>query len=677
MEKFSQIESLLPDKKDISSILSRNVKELPSIPVVVIKLLKLTRDENYSTGDLVKLVETEPAIAAKVLRIANSAALGMRSRIASVKHAIVILGFAAIRNIALEASIYEHLVMPGGTSRFNRLFFWQHCLTVANLSKIMAGELHHPDPEEVYVAGLLHDIGKIILDVYGRITYRDFLGIQHKGHGLKVEEEAKFTGLSHDDVGAYFCHRWGLHESITLAVKLHHQKFSHLDLAERDGLLVAIISLANFIAWAQGVGSVNMLHHPILQPEVTELIDLSSLNMQTLISTMDNEVKCTGQFYNFTFPSNEQFRGNLLRANIDLSRINTEYYYQQDELNKKIEALISLKKSLTSPHQSLQSEEIIYNTLQAIQQDFKFDRLYVLQIDHTTRSLFSTQILDTTSPEQPLTEIDIHITPFLESFIQCLRYKSPACVRGNTTDELMVLQNLQVKEIGLIPITNNNQLTGIIGVDNISNGKNIELHELSAVTIVANELGMALENAKLFQAYKHKASIDVLTGLLNRASIEELLSESIRQAQNDQIDLSLGMVDIDFFKKFNDNFGHLAGDSILKLLASTMQKFSRPSDHIGRFGGEEFLFVLNNTNFPDAFSFGERLRREVEQLGLLLSKRFTNHPLTISIGITAYQLDMKTTSDLIGTADKALYMAKDAGRNKVVGLCGPTTRISR
>lgn len=672
-----KIDSLLPDTKEVAAILVRDVEELPSIPVVVVKLLKLTQDERSSTVDLVRLVETEPAIMTKVLRIVNSAAFGRRKRITSVYHAIVLLGFSTIRALALEVSLYEQLVGPGSISPFDRIFFWQHCLAVASLSRTLARELDHPDPEEVYVAGLLHDIGKIILDVYGRITYRDFLKAQDNSHGLLLDKEAKFMGLAHDDIGSYFCHLWELHPSITLAVKFHHQRFADQDLPDRDNLLVAIVSLANFISWAQGVGSVNMLHHPILQPEVTEIIDLSRLDLQAIILAMDKEVKATAQFYDFTFPSIEQFREHLLRTNIELSRLNTQYYFLHDQLKKKIQSLIHIKKSLTTPYKSLDTEEIIANTLEAVHLDFGYERIYVLQVDEATRSLTSTAILDRSGSTNPLEAVTIQVTPFLEAFIDCLRSKTPTLVTGVTRDEQKVLFDLRVDEIGLVPITNNNQIIGLIGVDNIESAIPIELHDLSAVTIVANELGMALEHARIFHQFKIKASIDALTQMHNRASIEELLTKEFHRAREGEIVLSLGMVDIDHFKKFNDNFGHLAGDSVLKLLASTMKKFSRPNDAIGRFGGEEFLILLKETDFNAAFRYGERLRREVEKLGHLLSRRFTDHHLTVSIGIAAYEPVMAGVGDLINKADEALYMAKEEGRNKVVGMFGDRRKISK
>lgn len=299
---MQEIPSLLPQPKAVAAALDRPVSELPSLPVVALKLLKLTSDIESSSLDLARVVETDPALTAKVLRIINSAAYALPRKISSVQQAVVLLGFSTIRTLALEVTLFEQLVPSQHGLAFDRIFFWRHCLSVAGLSMAFAESLGHPEPQEVYVAGLLHDIGKIILDVYGRISYREFLNNISRSEGLLVEEERALIGLSHDEVGAFFCAEWGIPQGIMLAIRFHHQRFGHLNLPADQALLVASVALANFIAWTQGNGSVNLLGHPILQPEVEQIIDLERLNLQDMIRRMEQEVKSAADFYQFTFP---------------------------------------------------------------------------------------------------------------------------------------------------------------------------------------------------------------------------------------------------------------------------------------------------------------------------------------------------------------------------------------
>lgn len=666
----------LPPAEEVHAVISNRKVDLPTIPLVILKLLHITSDEYASLNDLERLVETEPAILTKMLRIVNSAAFSLSHKVSSVREAIHHVGFRAIRTLALEVTLFEQLVVPSRRHHFDRIHFWQHCLSVACMSKAIAEEVNFPDSDEAYVAGLLHDIGKIILDVYGRISYSEFLKHLPPSNGLLVDEESQVIGIGHDALGAFFCAEWGLPENLVFAIRLHHERFAHLGMRPEQALLVAIVSLANFVTWTQGIGSVKILRHPILPPEVATLIDMEHISLRSLLERMDREVRGIADFYNFSFPSAEIFRENLLRATIDLSRRNTEYHYHEAELQKKVESLATLKKSVAAPHRSLDPREIVQCTLEAVQREFQYDRLYVFQIEEKRRMLVVTDCIDTAGAGDGLMGREVEVTVQHEGFMSCLRQKSPVVVGGATEADRELLRLFGIAEMGLIPITSDNKVLGLIGVDCIRSGRAVDAAELFPVSIVANELGMALERARLFEKYRVKAAFDDLTSLHNKGSISELLAGLYRRAAAGQETLSVAMLDIDHFKRFNDSFGHLAGDNILKLLATALSRFSRPGDHLGRFGGEEFLVILTDTDFDQAMKYAERLRREVEKLGKLLLKRYRGQPLTISIGIAAYEPDLKSWGMLVAKADEALYGAKNSGRNRVVGLCGPIRKSS-
>jgi len=658
------IEEILPERQDVAAVLREDVANLPSPPVVAVKLLKLVRRENASTDELTRVIETDPAISAKVLRIVNSAHYGLRNKISSIGHAVVLLGFAEIRNLALEVSLFEQLTGKHGRHAFDRTFFWRHCLSTAKLAQAIAAHAGHPDPSEVYVAGLLHDVGKIVTDVYGRITYGAFLIHMANSDEVMEEEERKLIGLGHDDVGAYVCAEWGLPDPIVLAIKFHHQRFGRLPLDSDARLLIAAVALANFITWTQGLGSAKMLRHPILQPEVEEIIDLSAFRFGDLIRRMDEEVKGIAEFYEFSFPTTDQFRENLLYNNLRLCRMNTKFYYMHDNLKHKLHSLHRIKRSIVQPHQSLDPEEIIRSTLTAIQQDFHFDRLFAFGIDRPLGLLTQTGGLDPHGG-RPLPHINIPLHKKAGAFLACLRNQEPRIMEGDSRAEQNILQLLQVNAVGLVPITSNSRSTGLIMVDNYRSRLELRIEELEAVAIIANELGLALENARCYEEVKSLAFIDGLTGINNRVALDRYLDKAVARSRAGGGPVTLGMVDVDYFKRFNDDFGHLAGDSVLKLLATIMKKVSRPTDVVGRFGGEEFMFILRDTAMGDGLRYAERLRREVAKLGRLLTERFPGRPLTISIGVAALESTMARGTDLVKAADAALYRAKKNGRNQV------------
>ena len=656
---------ILPLESDIKEVLKLDITEVPSFPPVMAKLLEICSDEGASTQDLSKLVETDPGISARVLGIVNSALYGLRQNITAVSDAVIYLGFDEVKKLCLGVTVFEKMFKSKKKRQFDRIFFWRHCLCVATLSKAIAEEILYPKPGEAYISGLLHDFGKIFFDLQGRVNYGDFITNVTKSTGQMITEERELMGMGHDDLGAYYSSLWHLPESLALAIKYHHQRYEHLDLSKEETLLISIVSLANFLSWTQGMGSVDIIRPPILQPEVEKNINLNKIDLIKVITHMDREMKNTSKFYNFVFPSSNQFRENLLRANLKLCSINTIYYYLGEQQSETVD-VTRIRESISTPHRSLDPKEIITSTLKAIYKDFKFDRLYVMKVIKNIRSLKVIELFDAVGTEMDLKAIEIPINKVAGGFVHCLRNQEPVIVRGRTSGEKEALKQFKIKEMVIVPFYSNNKIIGLLGMDNVVSKKAIRPDVLSSIAIVANELGMALENAGTYNEAKAVSLKDGLTGLLNRVAIDDLLAKSFRKAVDGKNDLSLVMIDVDFFKKFNDKFGHQAGDNVLKLIATTLKKLSRPFDHVGRYGGEEFIVILNNTDLEKAIVYAERIRKEIEHLGTLLINRFPGLSLTVSAGVSEYQKSVKNRDKLIAMADKALYRAKKTGRNKVV-----------
>lgn len=161
---------------------------------------------------------------------------------------------------------------------------------------------------------------------------------------------------------------------------------------------------------------------------------------------------------------------------------------------------------------------------------------------------------------------------------------------------------------------------------------------------------------------RQKALIDTLTGLPNRAAWNERLDQEIDQLQKSRSSLLLGILDLDHFKRINDGYGHLAGDKVLKIVATQLKRHLRAADFLARFGGEEFVILLPHTQMADGLALLERLRQTVEACPF----HFKGEPVTItvSMGITTFRPGER--SDLVlKRADQALYRAKDQGRNRI------------
>ncbi len=163
---------------------------------------------------------------------------------------------------------------------------------------------------------------------------------------------------------------------------------------------------------------------------------------------------------------------------------------------------------------------------------------------------------------------------------------------------------------------------------------------------------------------------DPLTEVLNRRAFTEICARQLKQAMKDKFPLSLVIIDVDFFKEFNDSKGHLQGDTVLKKISTTLHRQLRKNtDFISRYGGDEFIVLLSHTNLKQALEVAEHLRETVEHLKIFYGQNSKKEQVTITLGVTTILPSQDySLNELISVADKALYQAKKAGRNQVIGV---------
>ena len=218
------------------------------------------------------------------------------------------------------------------------------------------------------------------------------------------------------------------------------------------------------------------------------------------------------------------------------------------------------------------------------------------------------------------------------------------------------------KKTGAFPLISEGEIIGcIVAHSTIDKLTDEEIHYIVELT---KQSSITIERANTYSEILQNATMDALTGLNNRRQFEIRLSEQYSIANRQDTPLCAIMTDIDFFKKFNDTYGHAIGDLVLKQTASVIKNELREYDIPSRYGGEEFCILLPQTNIEEAKIVAERLRSAVENMELEIESDKTIH-VTISVGLA--QLDIKDIAeDLYMKADKALYDAKESGRNKVV-----------
>jgi diguanylate cyclase (GGDEF)-like protein len=249
-----------------------------------------------------------------------------------------------------------------------------------------------------------------------------------------------------------------------------------------------------------------------------------------------------------------------------------------------------------------------------------------------------------------------------------LRHTSPLLIEDIKKDFRFDLGKLKQEDLRPISslvssaLMSENKFLGVLRLDNPQ--PNYYSQEDLRLLLKICDLGaVALENSELFQRTQDLAIHDCLTETFTKGYFLERLKEECLRGMRQKSEFSLLMLDIDFFKNYNDKYGHTAGDIVLKKLGKKITEFSKDyTNWVSRFGGEEFCIILEETGKKKAYNLAKALCKEVEKEKIILRRQETY--ITVSIGVASFPQDAFEEIELIQKADKAMYLAKQKGRNR-------------
>ncbi|HQP39636.1 MAG TPA: sensor domain-containing diguanylate cyclase, partial [Polyangiaceae bacterium] len=213
---------------------------------------------------------------------------------------------------------------------------------------------------------------------------------------------------------------------------------------------------------------------------------------------------------------------------------------------------------------------------------------------------------------------------------------------------------------GMVPLRTPDHAVGILLVDNAFSDRAITLRERTLLAALGDLTAIAVEKQRLFARMRALAEVDGLTGVANRRAYDEAMPRMLTEARQTGRSVSMVLVDVDHFKRFNDEHGHLAGDDALRFVASTLQANARRSDLVARYGGEEFAVVLADTELEQAAVVARKLVRAVAE-----AEGTPHGRITVSAGVACSPAGELDATQLFERADRAVYEAKRAGRNQV------------
>ncbi|WP_158529623.1 diguanylate cyclase [Parvibium lacunae] len=633
----------------------RATGRLPSPKGVALELVRISQNEETTPNQIAQLVKCDPALAGRILKAANSPVLGSRRPVVSISEAVMLLGMAVVRQLALSFSLVEDYKV-GKCPAFHYEEFWQTSLLTGIAGQMIAQRMRIVIPEEAFVCGLLGEVGRLALATIYPDEYTDILERcePNQWGALKQQEQAAFA-TDFIELTAMMLQDWGLPSPLIMAVKAHFDPVeSNLDEGGRTR------QMANALSLARQLATIALLEPVQRRPYLNTLLFQAAkvgIDAESLAFLADEIVKGWKEWGAvLDIPTTEP--GKL----IDLS---LPAYPAPGATNTP-------NSAPSIPIGDGGNEQ-------------PRDVLRVLIVDDDPSILLLLKKMMQNAGHEVITAQDGE-----EALMRALEFRPELVIADwvmPKMDGLQLVRALRETEMGqgiyILLLTSFGQDEKLVeafdaGVDDyvtkpfvprilaarlhagerFIHQQRALSHDVEEIRKFATEL--AVNNRKLQQA----VMTDPLTGLPNRRYAMDRLEQEVAAARRRQGGVAIMIVDIDHFKKVNDQFGHDAGDAVLRHVSGLLRAKARLQDAICRLGGEEFLVVCPDSALQDVHRAGERLRAVVESSPFMLGDR--KLWLTISVGIACLG-DQMQSAELIKAADIAVYRAKEQGRNRVCG----------
>ncbi len=273
------------------------IRDLPTLPAVVTRIMQMTVSETTTAGDIARLISQDAVLSAEVLRLVNSAYYSLRQPVTTIERAIVVLGFNRIKSLVLTASVVDLWEKTATQKGFDLTAFWEHSLGAAIACETISKASGLAKPEDAFVAGLFHDLGKVVLDQFmGSIFAAVLQKVETGGRGALIRQaETEVMGFAHDRIGEWLLGEWHIPEEIVTGVANHHLP----ELAGEGRAVAHIVNLGDIIARSLLVGSGGDGGIPELGESTWKFMGLTPLKLDYLMGMTLVGVDAAGDFFRF------------------------------------------------------------------------------------------------------------------------------------------------------------------------------------------------------------------------------------------------------------------------------------------------------------------------------------------------------------------------------------------
>ncbi|MCB1959672.1 MAG: diguanylate cyclase [Rhodocyclaceae bacterium] len=633
--------------------------DLPSPKGVALAIIRLTRKDDLSLAELARVIKTDPAFVGRLIKAANSAAMGARRPVASVQEALMVLGLPAVRNMALGFSLLSNY-RNGGCANFDYERYWSGALLMALAAQAIGQRVHCAAADEMFCLGLLSRVGELALATLHPKQYSDVLAEAAAPGGDLVACEQRAFAMHHRELTAVMLADWGL-------PKLFYEPAAHFEMPDdapfaedsRAIQIVAALSLADAI---RAICLAAPDARPALTDDMYQRGQSLSLDPDGLNALSDQVVEEWGEW------------GRLLRVATQpvpplasVAAAGTPVVVGALRADPRDGVAAEEAPVIARPKGASSMRVLVVDDNAEVRTSLRglLERAghLVFESDNGRHGM---ELALEVQPQMML--VDAHMPEMSGlDLTRALRQ-----TRIGRTIYILLLTSLEDEE-RLIEAFEN-------GVDDFvtkpirprvlaarlrAGHRVIRLqqeveHEREEIRRFAAEL--AVTNRRLHEV----ALTDQLTGFPNRRYAIERIAQEWAGATRSRRPLSCMVIDIDEFKQINDTYGHDAGDMVLRQASVALKHGLRSQDVVARTGGDEFLVLCPDTDLSAALRCAERLRQAVHAAKVVAGN--VKLRVSISVGVAQRDRSMGDADAMIKRADQGAYVAKAQGRNRVASV---------
>ena len=642
--------------------LAQELGAIPTPTPAAARMLELAMDRESTPRQFTEVISTDPGLALQLLRNASAPE---RKEVPGleVSGAVDALDRASLERLAYTTCTPE---APGDTQdrdeRSGTAALRLHAIATATAAREMAFMREYFQPEEAFTGGLLCATGELAL---ATLKPEESAELRRRVVGQdpfrRLELEEDLLGADHDRMAVALSDAWDLAPGLRQVLVFQGRTSSEIDrdCPRQDQELVSLVRAARRVAERAGYPAFEGLPEEQPEEDVVEILD--AVDMDAVVEAVRTSVDESAAKARPVRDDIEARLRNLRVANNQLAHLLAHSEHQRRTAD-------SVMQVLRYGLHRLEDEDFMQGLMVLVMQSMGFKRV---------------TLVESRVEEQQLAVKESSAMPGCDRVQEGKWVPFPTQNRAfgiptlasrddGVPEHQNLLELLEVGACAIAPLIEPAEgvCYGYLAVDHGSAGSPPMPGDEQRLGIIADQACLMSKYAGMRQDMKRMASADPLTGAATRRRLMDKLEDQIALMGRTRQPVSLAIMDLDHFKRFNDTMGHQVGDKLLKNLVRVLQSKVRKTDLVARYGGEEFVVVFHGADLENATRLADMLRQAIFDYGVEHAEEYNQTPISVSIGVA----QVETTGDgaaaedamaLIGRADVALYQAKHNGRNRV------------